>query len=244
MDLSYWTRLNPNIIYEPTRKQYFGKYLYRLTFKAYGGRCIHDTHNVTIEGSLEDRKMRDKMYRNSGGWWGSNRYSKLDLASAEQLAILRSIKDGYGNKIRFRVEEPNVQIYADNEQTLRDIAERFNSELQLLIVAIGAPESESHVAALLSNKIIYSVSNGYRHKVVLRSGQYPVESQKRLAEYLQTVGADVSISPATIAHLQTDSSYLWGTCFFYTNDESIVTMVNLICPGIIGKIHELVSKYQ
>jgi hypothetical protein len=242
MDLSYWTKLNPNIIHEPTRKQYFGKYLYRLTFKAYGGRCIHDTHNVTIEGSLEDRKSRDKLYNNSG-WWGI-RHTNLDSASTEQLAILRSIKNGYGNNIRFRVEEPNVQIYADSEQTLRDIAERFNSELQLLIVAIGMPESESHAAALLDDKIIYAVDNGFNYKVFLRSGTYPVESQHQLAEYLQTVGPDISISKTTIKHLQNGASYLWGTCFFYTNDPSVVTMVNLICPGIVGKIHELVSKYQ
>ena len=74
---------------------------------------------------------------------------------------------------------------------------------------------------------------------MLRDGNYNREAKLQILDLLEAQGEEVKI-PASLRHgLTRDYTGMWGT-FFYANEASVTTMLNLIHPGIVGKIHEVV----
>jgi hypothetical protein len=236
MDLLFWKPLVPNIICEPTRKQFFGKFCYKLVLKAFGGRVIND--NNTVSNSIAER-IQNCRTLNYGGSWRGNPINDLQQANIQLLDELKSIKNGYDNTIKIRIEEPWIQIYAVDEETLKCIAQRLIAVGgPESIISVSTPESESHQTVLESGCIIVKKDNGYKYKVILRDGSYGTESKAALLNYMFELGDEIKYSHATYNQLSTNFSWIWG-CYFYVNDLSLTTAIALISPGIIGKIHEL-----
>lgn len=240
MDSLFWKRLNPNIICDTTKKRYFGRYCYKLVFLAYGGRSITD-HDRTIQASLDTRKFMVRQ-TNWGGSWHSRSTGNLDKANITLLEELRSIKNGYGSNVRVRVEEPWIQVYADDEETLKSIAARFDSSCQKFISVISTPESKEHEDALNRDSILIKPDSkiGYSHKVFLKDGMYTSEIKSQIYNYLLGLGDIVKLTKSANRMLSGPLTYIWG-CYFYTNDPNIDIMLNIIRPGTIGKIHKLES---
>lgn len=243
MDLSFWTKLAPKIIYEPTRKKFFNHYLCRLVIDCPGGRIINDLTN-DVATSLEIRVKHNKSY-NYGGSWIRRNDRFLDNASIDQLSLLRELKRDYGDVAKFRVEEPWIQIYTANEQTLRIIAKRIADNNNNSLLTVSFPASETQKSMLNNDQIIIKSNSKIKHKykVIFKDGNYLIESKKQILDYLNNLGDSVSVSKGTRAMLSKSFNYTWG-CFIYVDDPKLITFINLIQPGIIGKIHELVREDQ
>ncbi len=212
-----------------------------MVIEAIAGRIIQS--KVPIDDEIAHRrKMRDSIKYNYGGSWMARNVDNIDKVSPEQLAILRSIRNGYDNRIKMRVEEPWVQIYADNIQTLKDIANRFPPELQQKFMTVSFPESEEKQKLLEEGKILVRPSNKitYKYKVFLRDGSYSSDIKRSAYNFLVGLGPDVKVSTATASMLLNGHNFIWG-CFLYVNDPSVLTMLSIISPGMVGKIHELVD---
>jgi hypothetical protein len=241
MDLSFWSKVAPGIVYEPTRKQFYNKFCYKLVMRAECGRIVNDKGSVQDE-LAKRRRTRDNVRYNYGGSWLSRHLESIEGASEIQLETLRSIRNGYGNQIKMRIEEPWVQIYTKDYQTLQDVANRFPSDLQQKIMSVSFPESAEKQELLEQGKILVRPSNKitYRYKVFLRDGNYSSDLKRSVFNYLVGLGTDVKVSTATANMLLNGHSFMWGG-FLYVNDPAVLTMVSIISPGIIGKIHELVD---
>jgi hypothetical protein len=240
MDTSFWTKLNPKVIELPTTKQYFDRYLYKMVVKVYGGRLIHARPGESISFALKERIEHQRTRNYAGSWW-NNKMSELLSASVQQIEVLRDIKEQYKDDVKIRVEEPHVQIYAENEDMLKTVAMALTEELQTKIVSVSCPTPNS-VPMLCAGKILMRGKNHrkYSHKVMIRDGMYSVEAKHRVLNYLSGLDLDTClIGKATERMLGNGSTYTWG-CFFYVNDDKIITFVKLIAPDMIGKIHELV----
>lgn len=236
MDLLFWKHLNPNIVHESTRKQFYGKFCYKLVLEAFAGRVINDEgSSVTDAINLRIQTARTLNY---GGSWRINPISDLQKASESLLTELRSIKNGYDNRIKIRIEEPWLQIYASDEDTLKAIANRFNANDRKHLISVSTPESTGHQALLEEGCIIVKKDNGYKYKVYLRDGNYSVDSKRNLLNYVMNLKPDVKYSDSLVAQLTTNHPWIWG-CYFYINDLQLITAISLISPGIVGKIHEL-----
>jgi len=191
------------------------------------------------------RKRRELQY-NYGGSWAKKQSEKLLKADPVMLEEIRSIKNGYGGKIKLRIEEPWVQFYAHDEQTLKDIATRLNysnsSTITERFMSISTPENPEQQVLLEAGNIIAAPNSKQEHKykLVLRDGVYNKDAKLQVASYLRTLGDDVKVTPANLQMLEGPLHYMWG-CFVYTNDPSITTMIGLIAPGMVGKIHEIVK---
>lgn len=242
MDLSYWTQLNPNIVYEPTRKQFYGQFCYKLILTVYGARVINGKDTVADEVAYRQHLAQSRRSYNYGGSWMKSSQDDIDKIDPVQLETLRSIKNGYGNAIKIRIEEPWLQIYAADLQTLKDIAGRFTPSQQQSITGISFPDSDESKQLLESGKILVKSVNkiGFKYKVFLKDGSYPPDVKRSVADYLDALGADVKVSVATRSMLKNGHSFIWG-CFLYVNDPAVMTMVSLISPRMVGKIHELVD---
>jgi len=240
MDSLFWKRLNPEIVYEPTRKQFFGKYCYKLVFKAYGSRCINENRFDSIEEAIQYR-ISNYRHHNYAGSWRGNHLNELNSVDYGLLNELRAIKSSHGGDIKMRIEEPWLQIYAQDEDTLKVIASRFDDYSKKSIISVSTPESADYETQLKQDVIIVKKDNGFKYKIFFRDGNYGHDVKVSLYNYLLAIGADIRYPNSVEKQLTSTHGWIWG-CYFYTVDSSITTALNLIQPGIIGKIHELVVR--
>ena len=238
MDLSFWTQLNPKIIYEPTRKMFFNQYLCRLVIDCPASRLVN-SKQPDMHWLLRER-IESARYLNKGGSWRAALLNKdLEKARVDQLENLRSIRIDYDDTIKFRIEEPNVGIYAESEDELRVVATRISSEYRSNIQSVQFPENDTQLALLKEGRIIVKPSSKieYKYKVMFRDGTYTHELKQQILNYIDGLGADAAVSKGTRSMLSKQYPYIWG-CFAYFNDISALTFLTIICPNIVLKIHE------
>ena len=238
MDTSKWIRFNPKITVEHTTKKYFGEFLYKLVVYAPGGRLIDNKGDLS--SALESRRTLSK-HINQAGWWGTRHNRDLEKADVIFLDKLRDFRLNKSAELKLRVEEPKVQIYAKTADQLVDLVENYFSETEKEnIDSISGPENKETEDFLNSGAILRKVDIGYKYKVIIKDGRYSSEVKNQLLNYFLNVGADqIKVSKTGIEMLTKSTGFIWNL-YFYTNDLSVATFVNLISPGIISNSHELI----
>lgn len=236
MDTSFWIRCNSKITVDHTVKKYYGRYLYKIVLYCPAGRLIDGKGRMT--DLLEHRRSVYK-HINQSGWWGARQNRDLDNADIFLLDVMRTIRKNSAG-IKLRVEEPRIQIYANSEDELVNLVLDHLQPFVKHIEAISGPANDTDAELLNSGAIIRKTDNGYSHKVILRDGRYGAEVKEAILNYLETLQVEVVGIPASCrAMFEKTTSYVWN-CYFYTNDPSVTTFLNLIQPGIVSNCHELV----
>jgi hypothetical protein len=228
MDLSYWNSNYPGAKISNSTKQYFQKYLWKLEIYAEGGRLI-SSKTRDLQAALEERRARNAYPRFS--WYS---IAPLNNVNVSTLEIVRNIKET-SDKVRVRIEEPNIQFYAADEATLKDIATKFSDKS--CIVEVTGPENDDVAAVLQDGAIITKTLKDYTHKVILKDGRYSTKPQ--ILNYLDSLGENVRLSTGCRIMLSKQYESMWNV-FFYTNDPHVSVFLNLIEPGIISNMHKLV----
>jgi hypothetical protein len=234
MDISYWKSKNSRIRFEETAKQFFGKYLYRLTLSVPGGRIIYENRNYAE--AVETRRHFRQF--NPGGYWGRGT-ANVDEINIDLLHQIREIKDSRPN-VKMRIEEPEVQFYAETEDDLKNIMNHMSPSYGNVVLSISGPASADAQQLLESGVIIRKKKIGYNYKIVLRDGRCEVATKQQILNYLQSMGTDeVKVSPGTERMLNSKYNGFWGV-WFYANDKKVTTFLELILPGCVLNIHPLV----
>lgn len=234
MDILYWKNKNNQICFEETTKQFFGKYLYRLNLSVPGGRIIYE--NKDYAQAVEAR--RDLRKFNPGGYWGRNLLNVDDI-NIKLLHIVRELKDTYPN-VKMRIEEPEVQFYAETENELKILADQLTENHTTRILAVSGPASKSVQQLLKNGVIIRKKDLGYQYKIVLRDGRCDVGTKQQILSYLEGMGTDeVKLSVGVKKMLDSKYNGFWGV-WFYANDTKITTFLELIHPGCVSNIHPVV----
>ena len=236
MDTSFWIRCNPKVTVEHTVKKFYGKFLYKIVVYCPAGRLIDSKD--PMEQALEHRKSIYK-HINQSGWWGHRHNRDLALADVPLLETLRGIRRSQSG-IKLRVEEPRIQIYAETEDELVNLVLDHLQPFVKNIESVAGPANEAAAEVLNSGAIIRKTDNGYTHKVILRDGRYGSEVKETILQYLDSLQIEIAGVPKSCREMFVKStSYVWN-CYFYTNDPSVTTFLNLMQPGIVSNIHELV----
>lgn len=238
MAISYWTKLNPDIVKEATTKQFYNRYLYKMVLELYGGRSINIKSGESIAEYLNERIAVRRTY-NYGGSWHQRYIKDLQAANPDHLELVKTLKEEYSDQVKFRVEEPLVQIYAETEDMLKVVAAALGADLQKKIKVISCPNSGTEQSLKDGKILVDSYKTPYRYKIMIRDGAYHSDVKHRVLDYLTAIGdQECRVSKGTAQMLKNQNTYIWGG-FFYANDLSLVTFIKLIHPDIIGKIHEL-----
>jgi len=237
MDTSFWIQCNPKITVEHTTKKYFGKFLYKIVVYCPAGRLIDSKGDMLP--ALEHRK---NIYKHISGssWWGARQNKDIENADVSLLEILRNIRMNKLLGFKLRVEEPRVQIYAGTEDELKNLIDSHLKNYQTQIESVSGPANSDCAKILDSGAIIRKIDNGYSHKVILRDGRYGSDVKETILNYLDGLQIEIVGVPKSCREMfGKTSSYVWN-CYFYTNDPSVVTFLNLIQPGLVSNIHELI----
>ena len=235
MDTSFWQTLNQGIAFKTTKKQFFGNYLWRLEIHCECADLISPVYTDMI-AEVTRRQKQQAIRKNFGGSWRyliENNYDKVDYVL---LQTIRNIRSTYQDQIKIRSENPHIQFYTKTQEQLKTIAQSLGNSECLCIVTGPKQGTES---MLIDDKIIASTRITHQYKVNLRDGSYTQTQKQQILNLLQSQGNDVKITAGTVHGLTRPYPGMWGA-FFYCNDLAITTMLSLISPGIVGKIHEVV----
>lgn len=205
-----------------------------MTIYCPGGRSIYD---IDINKSIETRQSINRSINHGGSWYSRNN-SLLHEADVAQITDIKNLLER--KDIKIRVEEPYIQIYADNEEVFKDIVDSMSTTSKLRINSLQLPQDKHQEDLLRDNKILRkSRRNKYQYKIICRDGRVNPSTKKHLLDYLESLGDTVSIPKCSKDMLNSNYSGFWGV-YYYSNDISINTFVELIHPGIISNVHEIV----
>ena len=237
MDLLYWKKRSSKTEVLHASQMFYKSFLYKMTVYAPGCRS---TAYANIRESLSWRlKGTELGYNYAGSWLNKTMLGYLQEADIDQLELISSIRlNSVHYDIKVRVEEPHVDIYAHTEETLKEIAERF--ENTNCIKSVSGPENDQARALLVDNKILRKRKPKWRYKVLFKDKKYSTENRSAVWNYLDGLNEEIQIPRATKHQLNKHHEWIWG-CYFYTNDARIVSMIKLIDPDIVKEVSEMVQ---
>ena len=204
-----------------------------MVIYAPGGRA---SYAKDINEAIDRRKDLVSEYPD---WSRRVRLDDVDITQLETIQNICTQKD----RFKVRVEEPLVQIYADTVDDLKYLAERFDFFRQARIVEISYPKNNKAAELLKQGKILRRSPQDYRFKIMLRDGAYHASTKEQILNYLESLGDLVKITEANKKMMQRSYSWIWSV-YFYSNDDSIATFLNLIHPGLISNIYEITQVDQ
>jgi len=243
----HWTDLAPNVKCIDTTKQFFGKYLYKVDVHVPAGRILVDKRNKTLEFLLNERinEAKDTIHRLSA-WGRQNRVTfsswerVIHGSSLEQLEYYKKIAAQHKGVIKFRIEEPTLSIYCDDEQLLFDIVS--NDPCQRL-ERVFKPTSTAAQSVLKSGEIIVKRPTDYLYKVVFKEGRADPELNIQIYNYLESLGDEVKMTQSCLQNLKMRRHWV-TSCYFYAKDTKVLTFLNLIAVGKVSGFYKLVYLEQ
>jgi len=240
MDTLSWTSLTPAIKIVGTKKKFYGLYLYKIVLRVPGARLIAKSIATGSDVPMADvlaEQITTCQYASSYNysWTYSRRLHELRAADSDQLDRYRALQQkAQPSVIKFRIEEPNLTIYSNDESALYSIAQADPTSLK----EVHRPVNAQAQAILERGEVIVNHSM-FSHKVVLRGSDHlDINTRETLYNYLVNLGDTVALTRSCVTNLS--QRKLWfTTCYFYTKDESVLTFVKLIAPNAISGIYKL-----
>lgn len=255
MDLLSWINSNPTCKLRPTRKRYYERFLYRVRIYAPFARVLRKSYTETPEASIwsqihsdvtahKDRvNQQIRLYIST--YWADKAAREINDCQIDQLEYLYRKLRALSDKIRLRVEVPYIEIYAESEDTILDIVKTM-PERKTRVMDIHMPASGRDGDYLLRGEI-YRPKSEYDYQVNLRTILLTTGKRTQIYDYLINLGNLVKLTPGLIDALTrpkyAHSDNMWiHQCYFYTNDTSICTFLNLIEPRLVHKILKIAKR--
>jgi len=234
MDSLSWKKLIPSIQVLPTQKLYFNQFLYRLELEAYASQCVNATTDV--ESAIAYRR---NTYRNINfaGSWERRMNRQLDRADTAWLTYLKTFKENPPFEFKFRAEEPRVQIYVNDIDSLYKWVAKLPKYYKAYVKGITMPRNLEEETAIRSGLHIVKKTPEYRYKVFFRDGKYDLDNKRSILNYLIGLGDVVKVPTHCREELTKGYSTVWDA-YIYTNDASITTFLQIINPRLIRRIIE------
>lgn len=236
MDTSFWTQLNPTVNIQNTKKAFYG--IYANSVKIYAPGCkLLRSKNIT---SFSDRII--ELIERANKFYGSNYFynrqrSNFENADDTQLHDLSNFIETYSKitDLKFRVEEPHAIFYSNDIELLKIVANLYGER----VIEVSIPGSDAQLKLITEGNIIRSERNSFKYKITLNRA-FNIQNANALADVISKSEIENSASGYLIRQLRRGKGYFGGG-YFYTNDEKIVMLLNIVQPGIVNKIYNLVD---
>jgi hypothetical protein len=186
-------------------------------------------------------------YRNA---WEAAIVEMYKEASPTQLSFLSEFLKKHKCNTMYRIENPNITIFFDNEKLFKDFvitySDKFSTLYSTRLRYVTVPFTEESISVMNEGKTITNHDKPYKYKVKLKSAYVSVDELKKLAKYIDHAGDEIYFAPVSRRilnrriHMSIDNVWYAGSQF-WTNDLSFIELVSLICPGIIGTVEEVVK---
>lgn len=234
-----WTKLNPTVRIVSVKKMFHGQYLNKIVVYCPAARTILVNNEYELTSVLH-RRISDRLLYNWGGSWSNSYQSEIlqKHSNLDQLKYYHSLyKNRKDKKIQFRIEEPNITIYGNNEQYLYDIVK--DSLCTDRILEVHKPISAEAENLLLQGEIISSTCSAYNFKIYLKYYRFEnVKQKQELANKLSDLEDCIQVPNKIKNFLQSDNLFFSGG-YFYCKDEETITFIRLAIPELVSSIFKL-----
>lgn len=225
--------MNPEIVEEPVTKSFYNKYYYRLEMKIVGSGFLRYP-DIPISDQVVRRQDMNRSV-NFGGSWAASRIRNPQSQDLALLSRIAECRDDFGS-LKFRVEEPNLQVYAATEQELYKFVQTIKATGDYL-TSISRPRNDQELELVKKGFTIKREEFEYPFKVHVREGRYHYQVRQQILNYLQNLGDEVKLPRNLIDSLSRNFDSVWNN-YFYTKDKSILTMISLISPTFVRAVEE------
>jgi len=174
---------------------------------------------------------------NFGGSWSVRNQQLPDTSDLEFLSLLRQLINEFETRVRVRIEDPWMQVYAETEQDLLDFVSRIDYKFHNKIKAVSGPESEEKLELLAQGFTLRKKPQVYGYRVAVREGRYSKATKQQILTYLRNIGDEAQLPKHFIDNMERPFDSVWN-CYFYVKDPGVLTMLSLISSGFIGRVEE------
>ena len=175
--------------------------------------------------------------KNFGGSWRMRTQILPDFKDLGVLYLLKDLMTEFRDRVRFRIEDPWIQVYAENEKDLQDFANTLGTDNHNLLTEVFLPRSDKNLELLKQGYVVRKKETEYPYKVVVREGRYSRATKQQILTYLQNLGNDAHLPNHFIDNMERTFDSVWN-CYFYIKDPGVLTMLALISSGFVGRVEE------
>lgn len=221
-----------------TKKLFYKKYLYKLSFKFEIGDIFRTWHQRDGSLSYAHDKIIDfenRLYNQK-----SFEYKKF-----RKILVTKSIVDD-ARKIRekllttsdyqLRVEAYNLMFYSNSKTDLLNICKSLKT-----ITAYELWEPDAKVRAVLSSEkdvIIVNKPSDFAYKLTLES----TPKRKNVDSFKGWAAANRNKVKITDYSLNTIEDGYWKTFNVYVRDDKVLLLLKMVAPDMIRKVEKIVYK--
>lgn len=242
---SQWNKfvLSENIL--DTTKMFFEKYHYRAEMNVSGASHIRTaisryqsyskfkSHIDIIKESAQSR-YRDQ---NVGSWYKKTLQHQIDMNAFQLWEIAKACEQHKGN-IRTRAEKGKFAIYTETEVQLIDIIMSAKKYIVPHLTTIHRPANDK-AKLRLEDKVIFVNKPKHNFKVLVKEHSCPNDTKKQILAYLNNFNNDVTL-PFSLERSLKDEKHNWMRGhYYYVNDLSMLTFLQMISPKFVNKIFKL-----
>jgi hypothetical protein len=233
MDTSLLIQLNPTAKIVPTKKLFYDHYAYKIKIYAPASTSLRYEAVRDYDAYIKKMIFNEAQFSIIRGVKYSTKYEDLKNASPSQLANLKKLVDENKDIIKFRTEEPNFILYSNDVALL----ERVIAEYATHIIDVTLPNNENHLKLLNEGNVIKNEHNEFKYKFIL-GNFYNMKNKSQLMNIIKSAGDDVHLTDKTLKNIS--SGYSYGG-YMYANDNGVAMLFNMIQPGFVKKIYNMVS---
>lgn len=189
--------------------------------------------NFDLERQIQAHNTRVLKYK-----WGT----KISDESAEGIRIVYSVlketkvTETKVTAFRSRIEGSYVTFFSNDENFLFDLTSKMVGGNAIQYVDVCRPKSDEHAGKLIAGSVNSTMP--YKYKAVTRVTEM---TQDEKSAILNILNQDEHKINDRLRRTLSESHKHVLQSYFYTNDMKIMTLISLIHPMFIKKIHTIIS---
>lgn len=239
MDTSFWTQLNPTVKIKNSKKQFYNKFLYKLVMLVPAAHIVQDDlREPQSKAAINIRVAQYNKYTQTRRFFGRDVKSndiRRRLADEKQISTYIKFVRGHQDKLQLRYEMPALSVYSNDLDLLKTLARMDKENLK----GFYGPQDDSAKQAIERGEIITKRISDYDLKVFLKEiTDISVEEKQNIISCLNNMGDVVKLPKHCRKSLETPFRWM-SASYFYARDDGIITLLNLIKPGVVQGFFKL-----
>jgi len=209
---------------QPRQRLWFDRYSWAMRFQLSEASALRVLDHAKIDRVIDVRRSWDRRaVVQPGSWWVRDRYisdeDQLNLHAA--CDVFLSVQD----KIKLMLSGSQVHVYT-NYRDIEDSIRKIPGITDLTIrEAVDIQKSAQ----------VYLKNPQHRYRSFLRNSKITPEQSNTLGNFLKSQ-QDIRLGPALDYWVKNQGYYRTQDYFFIDHrDMSLITMLNLVVPGMIRK---------
>lgn len=227
-----------------SRRLFYGKYLYKAVVSLPKARIIYDSAPVTEcitrrhTYHLSMHMFRNQVHNAADTY---SRFKEMYRISEERLNYYRTVYLE-SRDLRFRVEEPWLDIYSNDYAELTAIL-RYDPDPQYN--EIHRPATDATRAIIERGEMVATDRhNGVDYRVNVREGFLKHDIRNILLSLAETYPTDVYLPKRFKEKISNSAGHTWLSGYFYVNDLKLLTFINLVDPNFVTSFFKLTRPEQ